>query len=58
LYRDEKGFTQAQRTSAIPGIPEFVQEGSLLGYLWMEGHFGLGDPLKANGVPTQPHLIS
>jgi predicted ATPase len=57
LYRDEEGFTQAQRTADIPGIPEFMQEGSLLGYLWMEGHFGLGDPLKASGAPTQPHLI-
>lgn len=57
LYRDEQGFTQAQRTSAIPGISEFIQEGSLLGFLWMEGHFGVGDPLKANGAVTQPRLF-
>ncbi len=57
LYRDEQGFTQSQRTSDIPGIPEFIQEGSLLGFLWMEGHFGVGDPLKANGAITQPRLF-
>lgn len=58
LYRDEGGFTRAQRTSDIPGITQFVDEGSLLGYLWMEGYFRVGDPLKASGAPTQPHLIN
>jgi predicted ATPase len=57
LYRDDNGFTQAQRTADIRGINEFVREGSLLGYLWMEGHFGIGDPLKANGAPVQPSLL-
>ncbi|MBE2202630.1 MAG: AAA family ATPase [Anaerolinea sp.] len=57
LYRDDNGFTQAQRTADIRGIVEFVKEGSLLGYLWMEGHFGMGDPLKANGGPIQPSFL-
>jgi predicted ATPase len=57
LYRDDEGFTEARCTADIQGIAEFYEEGSLLGYLWMEGHFGVGDPLKANGQPTQPHLL-
>jgi predicted ATPase len=57
LYRDEDGFTQSIRTADIPGITQFINEGSLLGYLWMEGHFGAGDPLKASGGPVQPHLL-
>lgn len=51
LYRDEQGFTQAVRASDIRGIPEFIQAGASLGYLWMEGHFGLGDPLINQGAP-------
>jgi predicted ATPase len=57
LYRDKFGFTQAQCAADIPGIPYFIQEGALLGHLWMEGHFGVGDPLKAGGEPTRPTLI-
>lgn len=51
LYRDEKGYTQAIRASDIRGIPDFVRAGATLGYLWMEGHFGLGDPLVNQGAP-------
>jgi predicted ATPase len=57
LYRNERGFTQAQRTADIPGVKEFVNEGSLLGHLWMEGHFRVGDPYKANGKLIQSALI-
>jgi hypothetical protein len=39
-------------TAEIPGIPEFVSEGALLGHLWIEGHFGVGDPLINQGAPT------
>jgi predicted ATPase len=53
LYRDKKGFTQAVRSSEIPGIKELVDEGGALGYLWMEGHFGVGDPLVKSGEPTR-----
>jgi len=45
LYRDEEGFTQAQRASDITGIQEFVEAGSSMGHLWLEGRFGVGDPL-------------
>jgi predicted ATPase len=44
LYRDEKGFTQAKRTSEMPGIKEFIQNGALLGQLWMEDYFNVGNP--------------
>lgn len=54
LYRDEQGFTQAVRACDIQGIPEFVQAGASLGHLWMEGHFGLGDPLVNQGAPRLP----
>lgn len=53
LYRDEKGFTQAVRASDIKGIPELMKAGATLGYLWMEGHFGLGDPLVNQGAPRR-----
>jgi len=52
LYRDEKGYTQAKRASDIQGIQEFMDEGALLGQLWMEGHFGVGDPLTNAGIAT------
>jgi predicted ATPase len=51
LYRDEKGFTQAKTASDIPGIAEFVKAGASLGHLWMEGQFGMSDPLKNQGAP-------
>lgn len=51
LYRDEQGFTQAVRASDIQGVSEFVKAGAALGHLWMEGHFGFGDPLVNQGAP-------
>lgn len=53
LYRDEKGYTQACLASEIAGVPEFIEEGALLGHLWLEGHFGVGDPLINQGAPTR-----
>ena len=52
LWRDEQGHTQAQPLSALRGVAEFVEQGAQLGSLWMEGHFGVGDPLTAHGAPT------
>lgn len=51
LYRDDQGYTQAVRASDIPGIPQFLNEGAALGYLWLEGHLGVGDPLVNAGAP-------
>lgn len=51
LYRDEKGFTQAMRSNEIQGVIEMMEEGAKLGELWMEGFFGVGDPLVNFGGP-------
>jgi predicted ATPase len=53
LYRDEDGYTKAVRASDIPGVLEFVREGAALGYLWLEGHLGVGDPLVNEGAPNR-----
>jgi predicted ATPase len=52
LYRDEHGYSQTVRASDIRGIPEFIAAGGLLGQLWLEGHFGVGDPLVRSGAPA------
>lgn len=54
LWRDEKGFTQTRRASDLPGVPQFVEHGALLGHLWMEGQLGVGDPLVNAGAPSHP----
>ncbi len=57
IYRDEKGFTQARRSSDMAGIKEFMDSGAMLGQLWMEGHFEVGDPLTINaGSEKRPSL--
>lgn len=43
LYRDEKGFTQAKKTSEMKGIQSFISNGALLGELWMENYFEIGN---------------
>lgn len=53
LWRDDAGYTQAQRAADLPGVGAFVEEGAQLGHLWMEGQFGVGDPLVAHGAPTR-----
>ncbi|MCW5700043.1 MAG: AAA family ATPase [Rhodospirillales bacterium] len=53
LYRDEEGYTRARMASEIRGVPEFMREGALLGHLWLEGHFGVGDPLVDRGGPSR-----
>jgi len=54
LWRNEEGYTQTRRASDLPGVLEFVEEGALLGHLWMEGQLGVGDPLVNAGGPTRP----
>ncbi|MGL5196904.1 MAG: AAA family ATPase [Chroococcales cyanobacterium] len=53
LYRDEKGYTQAKRTADMRGIKEFIEQGALLGNLWTENYFEVGDPLTNAGGSTQ-----
>ena len=35
VYRNEEGFTESVASDA-PGIPEFMDEGGLLGHLWLQ----------------------
>ena len=51
LYRDEDGYTQAVRAADIQGVAEFMAAGASLGHLWLEGRFGMGDPLVNQGAP-------
>ena len=53
LYRDEKGYTQVVRAADIPGVTDFMAAGASLGHLWMEGRFGVGDPLVRSGSPAK-----
>jgi predicted ATPase len=50
LYRSIEGYTEARRVSEMHGIAAFVDNGALLGNLWMEGHFEVGDPLTNSGA--------
>ncbi|MFF0144276.1 putative ATPase [Amycolatopsis sulphurea] len=51
LYRDEDGFTQCSRASENRRLMAMVDAGGSLGSLWMEGYFGVGDPLTRSGRP-------
>ena len=39
----------AVKEAKMKGIKEFMDQGALLGHLWMEGYFEVGDPLIASG---------
>jgi predicted ATPase len=56
LYRRPNGYTQARRASDMLGIEEFMDQGALLGHLWIEGHFDVGDPLSLDREPSLPDL--
>ena len=53
LWRDDAGHTQTRRAADLSGVQDFMDEGASLGDLWMEGQFGVGDPLVAHGAPTR-----
>lgn len=53
LYRDVNGYTNAKRTADMRGIKEFIENGALLGNLWTENYFEVGDPLTNAGGSTQ-----
>ncbi|WP_375067859.1 AAA family ATPase [Stenotrophomonas lactitubi] len=54
LWRDDDGYTQVRTASDLPGVQDFIDNGALLGHLWMEGQLGVGDPLVNQGAPTRP----
>lgn len=49
LWRDDKGFTQSHPLGKDTKVKAFMDAGAQLGDLWMEGHFGVGDPLTESG---------
>ena len=52
LWRDDDGYTRADRIFDMERVNYFIEEGAALGDLWMEGHFGVGDPLTRHGEPS------
>ncbi len=51
LFRDETGYARTMRASDIRELTDMVDAGGSLGSLWMEGYFGVGDPLVRSGRP-------
>ena len=58
LYRDEQGHSQAVRLSDDTRVRAFMANGALLGDLWMEQYFGVGDPLVNAGAPRRRSSVS
>ena len=52
LWRNDGGLTQTRRLADVPRVRTFMDEGAQLGDLWMEGQFGVGDPLVEHGAPS------
>ncbi len=50
VWRDEDGYTQCHALDEDPKVKAFMDCGAQLGDLWMEGHFGVGDPLTRGGM--------
>lgn len=50
LYRAADGYTRVHGVVDMPGIQAFLDQGTTLGELWMEGHFDAGDPLSTGDV--------
>ncbi len=57
LFRNKEGFTRAINTSQLKAIPPLIAQGAQLGQLWMEGHFGVGDPLTADGYSISKTIV-
>ena len=53
LWRDESGYTQCHALDRNTKVNAFMDAGAQLGDLWMEGHFGVGDPLTGGGMPAR-----
>lgn len=49
LWRNEQGYTQTQHVKQMEAVQTFMNHGALLGNLWMEGYFNVGDPLTNQG---------
>ena len=52
LWRNDGGHTQTRSLADVPRVQAFIDAGAQLGDLWMEGQFGVGDPLVEHGAPS------
>ena len=52
LWRDDNGYTRCHSISENRKVEAFMDAGAQLGDLWMEGQFGVGDPLTRGGMPA------
>ena len=52
LWRDDNGYTRCRSIGENKKVEAFIDSGAQLGDLWMEGHFGVGDPLTRGGMPA------
>ena len=52
LWRDEEGYTKCHSLGEDRKLNAFLDTGGSLGHLWMEGYFGVGDPLTNEGMET------
>ena len=52
LWRGEDGYTRARRAADMAAVEANVRHGAQLGWLWMEGYFEVGDPLRSGGAPA------
>ena len=52
LWRDQKGHTRTWRVADLDGVSDFMENGALLGDLWMECAFNVGDPLTRHGAES------
>ena len=53
LWCDASGYTRCCDLDRNDKVKAFIDAGAQLGDLWMEGHFGVGDPLTGGGMPVQ-----
>ena len=56
LWRDEQGYSRTRCVADIEEVRAFMDQGALLGHLWMEGYFNVGDPLVNQGGATGPFI--
>lgn len=53
LWREDNGYARCKSISDIEKVSAFMAVGAKLGDLWMEGHFGVGDPLARGSIATR-----
>ena len=55
LDRGADGYTRATRAADIPNVPQLVEDGAPLGYLWSSNFFPIGDPLAPRSAAADAH---